>query len=279
MDYYKTLNINKDSTQKEIRQAWRKLSMLHHPDRNNGIESELYKNINAGYEILSDPEKRKKYDMEQSMPPFMRGGGMGVGNPFEFINLNTNPDHMFRMFFNTAANFPFQQDRTNNKPTKKTRITKSLTLNDLFNRSSITIPIEITKDNIHEMDEVSFIADGKINNGDIIKTKSKNYNDVEIYIKLQHDDKFRKDGINIIYEKTITLTESLCGFSFKLKYLDNQEYTINNNIKVIHQGYKKIIKNMGLYSSGNKGSLIIIFDVEFPEILTEEVKEKIKKLL
>ena len=275
MDYYKILNIDKLSTQKEVKQAWRKLSMIHHPDRNNGIESDLYKNTNAGYEILSDTEKRKKYDLENSIPAFMKNGN----NPFEFINLNGNTDDMFRMFFNTAVNFPFSQERNNYKPPKKTRISQSVTLEDLFNRKSFKIPIDITTENTHEMDEVSFIVDGKVNNGDIIKTKSKNYNDVEIYIKLLHHDKFRKDGINIIYEKTITLVESLAGFSFKFKYLDDQEYTINNNIKVIQPGYTKNIKNMGLYCSGNKGSLIIMFDVEFPEILSDDVKTTLKEIL
>ena len=123
-----------------------------------------------------------------------------------------------------------------------------------------------------------FTVDGKFNNGDIIKTKSKQYNDVEIYLKLLHHDLFKKEGINLIYEKTITLVDALVGFSFKLKYLDNQEYSINNNIKVIEPGYKKNIKNMGLYSSGRKGDLIIIFDIMFPEILNEEQKVGLKKL-
>lgn len=275
MDYYKILNISKGSTQKEVKQAWRKLSMIHHPDRNNGTESDLYKKINAGYEILSDPEKRKQYDVEQSIPTFMKNSN----NPFEFINLNANTDEMFKLFFNTAVNFPFNQERNNYKPPKKTRISQSVTLDDLFNRRSFKVPIEITINNTHELDEVSFIVDGKVNNGDIIKTKSKNYNDVEIYIKLLHHDTFRKDGINIIFEKTITLVESLAGFSFKFKYLDDQEYTINNNIKVIQPGYTKNIKNMGLYCSGNKGSLLIMFDVEFPEILSEDVKNTLKEIL
>lgn len=274
MDYYKILNVDKTTSQKDIKKAWRKLSMIHHPDRNNGVESELYKNINAGYEILSDPDKRKQYDLEQSVPTFMKNGN----NPFEFINLNANTDEMFQMFFNSAMNFPFHA-RNNYKPVKKTRISQSVTLNDLFNRRSFKIPIDISKDNTHELDEVSFIVDGKVNNGDIIKTKSKNYNDVEIYIKLLHHNEFRKEGINIIYEKTISLVESLAGFSFKFKYLDDQEYTINNNIKVIPPGYTKNLKNMGLYCSGTKGYLNIIFDVEFPEILTSETKEKLKSIL
>ena len=277
MDYYKILKIEKDASQKEIKQAWRSLSMIHHPDRNGGADSNIYKDINAAYEILSDETKRKKYDMEQLVPDFLKNPNFSNNNPFEFINLNANPENMFKMFFNTASNMNFNNPPPRNR--NKTRITQTVTLNDLYNRKSFNVPFEITFNNTHEMDEVNFTVDGKVNNGDIIKTKSKNYNDVEIYIKLLHHENFKKSDIDIVYEKTITLADSLCGFSFTFKYLDDQEYTINNNIKVVNAGFTKVIKNMGLYSSGRKGSLTIIFDIEFPEIVKEENKEKLRELL
>jgi DnaJ-class molecular chaperone len=278
MDYYKVLNVGKQSSAKEIKQAWRKLSMIHHPDRNKGVDNDEYKKINAAYEVLSDPKKKNDYDMEQSLPSFLKNSNfsnMNQGNnPFEFINMNSSPDEMFKMFFNTANNINFKQ----HVPKKITRITQSVTIDDLYNRKSFKIPLNISKNGVIENDEVHFTVDGKFNNGDIIKTKSTQYNDVEIYLKLLHHDLFKKKGINLIYEKTITLVDALVGFSFKLKYLDNQEYSINNNIKVIEPGYKKNIKNMGLYSSGRKGDLIIIFDIMFPEILNEEQKVGLKKL-
>ena len=273
MDYYKILNISNNASQKEIKQSWRKLSMIHHPDRNNGVDTELYKNINAAYDILSDSEKRKQYDMEQSVPSFLKNNG-----PFEFMNIN--PEDIFKIVFNNTTQIPFQQNyQTNFKKKHTTRITQTVTLKDLYNRKTFNVSINNIVNNITEVDEVTFNVDGHYNDGDIIKTKSKNYNDVEIYIKLLHHDEFKKDGINVIYEKKITLLESLTGFSFKFNYLDDQEYTINNNIKIIHCGYIKSIKNMGLYSSGKKGNFIIVFDVEFPEILTDEQKEEIKKIL
>ena len=277
MDYYEILKINKDATQKEIKKAWRSLSMIHHPDRNRGEDSNTYKNINAAYEILSDEIKKKKYDMDQSVPEFFKNSNFSTNNPFEFINLNTNPENMFRMFFNTASNMGYNHEQPRNR--NKTRISQTVTLEELYNRKSFNVPFEISINNTHEMDEVTFTVDGRVNNGDIIKTKSKNYNDVEIYIKLLHHEDFKKNDINITYEKSITLEDALCGFSFTFKYLDNQEYTINNNIKVVNPGFIKVLKNMGLYSSGRKGSLSITFDVVFPEIIKEENKEKLKVLL
>jgi curved DNA-binding protein len=63
-DYYSTLGVAKTATAKEIKQAFRKLARKHHPDVNPGDKSaeSRFKEINEAYEVLGDPEKRKKYD-------------------------------------------------------------------------------------------------------------------------------------------------------------------------------------------------------------------------
>ena len=63
-DYYSTLGVAKTATEKEIKQAYRKLARKHHPDVNPGDKSAeaRFKEINEAYEVLGDPEKRKKYD-------------------------------------------------------------------------------------------------------------------------------------------------------------------------------------------------------------------------
>ena len=63
-DYYKILGVSKDANEKEIRQAYRKLARKYHPDVNpdNKEAEEKFKEINEANEVLSDPEKRKKYD-------------------------------------------------------------------------------------------------------------------------------------------------------------------------------------------------------------------------
>jgi DnaJ-class molecular chaperone len=63
-DYYRILGVNKNASEKEIKQAYRRLARKHHPDLNPDDKSAeaKFKEINAAYEVLSDPEKRKKYD-------------------------------------------------------------------------------------------------------------------------------------------------------------------------------------------------------------------------
>jgi len=63
-DYYQVLGVDRDADQKEIKRAFRKLARKHHPDVNPGDpeSEERFKEINEAYEVLSDPEKRAKYD-------------------------------------------------------------------------------------------------------------------------------------------------------------------------------------------------------------------------
>src|SRR5216684_3545627 len=63
-DYYSTLGVAKTATEKEVKQAFRKLARKHHPDVNPGDKTaeSKFKEINEAYEVLGDPEKRKKYD-------------------------------------------------------------------------------------------------------------------------------------------------------------------------------------------------------------------------
>ena len=89
-DYYEVLGLAKNAAEDEIKKAYRKLAMKHHPDRNQGDgakkSEEHFKEVKEAYEMLSDPPKRAAYDQygHAGVDPNMggRGGAGGMGGGF-----------------------------------------------------------------------------------------------------------------------------------------------------------------------------------------------------
>jgi len=85
-DYYSTLGVSKTASEKEIKQAYRKLARKHHPDVNPGDKSAeaRFKDINEAYEVLGDPAKRKKYDeLGANWRAYEQAGGAPGGAGFD----------------------------------------------------------------------------------------------------------------------------------------------------------------------------------------------------
>ena len=84
-DYYSTLGVAKTATEKEIKAAYRKLARKLHPDVNPGDKASesKFKEINEAYEVLGDPEKRKKYDeLGANWRMYEQAQAQGGANPF-----------------------------------------------------------------------------------------------------------------------------------------------------------------------------------------------------
>ncbi len=110
-DYYSALGVTKTSTDKEIKAAYRKLARKHHPDVNpNDAAAEAkFKEINEAFEVLGDPDKRKKYDelganwraYEQAQQAY--GGQARTGSPF--AGWPAGADQSYRIEFDSDADF------------------------------------------------------------------------------------------------------------------------------------------------------------------------------
>ena len=103
-NYYETLGVQKNASQKEITAAFRKLARKYHPDVNpdNSEAEEKFKEINEAHSVLSDPEKRNQYDtFGNSRNNFQTGDFFG-GNPFGNVNFSggnfQNSDFFSSMF-------------------------------------------------------------------------------------------------------------------------------------------------------------------------------------
>src|SRR5262245_51599107 len=78
-NYYETLGVSRDASPEEIKKAYRRLAKKYHPDVNKGDKQaeNKFKEISEAYEVISDKEKRKQYDMFGSYNPQAGGGGAG----------------------------------------------------------------------------------------------------------------------------------------------------------------------------------------------------------
>lgn len=83
-DYYEVLGVGKDASDDEIKKAFRKAAIKHHPDKEGGDETK-FKEINEAYEVLKDKQKRQRYDQfgHAGVGGAAGGGGYSGGNPFE----------------------------------------------------------------------------------------------------------------------------------------------------------------------------------------------------
>ena len=116
-----------------------------------------------------------------------------------------------------------------------------------------------------------------IDEGEAILIKDKGHSlnanvkgDIKIQIKINNNTEFKRSGLDLILEKTISLKEALCGFTFEIKYINGKSYTLNNNKgNIIPPNYKKVYPEMGLVRDNCKGNMVIHFNVQFPEKLTE----------
>ncbi len=87
-NYYETLGISKDATPDQIKAAFRRMAMKHHPDKGGGSDAEAkFKEINEAYQVLSDPQKKSMYDQFGTTDGPQFGGGQGRGaSDFGFGN-------------------------------------------------------------------------------------------------------------------------------------------------------------------------------------------------
>ncbi len=124
-DYYEILGVTKSATEAEIKSAYRKLALQYHPDRNKeATATEKFKEINAAYEVLGNPEKRKMYDQfghagvsggQPGGPGWNPFGGAGpftytqggAGGFEDIFGGFSDPFDIFESFFGGAS--PFRQ--------------------------------------------------------------------------------------------------------------------------------------------------------------------------
>ena len=148
-DYYKILEIDRNASESDIKQAYRKGALKWHPDKNKDNKEEAekrFKSISEAYNVLSDPEKKKIYDLQGEEG--VKQHESGVNNPGmnPFGGNPNNPNNFFNMFFGGQNPFGFPGGNTRQPMIKKVEpknVVIPVTLKDLYfgSKKKITIPI------------------------------------------------------------------------------------------------------------------------------------------
>jgi curved DNA-binding protein len=299
-DYYKIIGVDKNASQDEIKKAYRKLAMKYHPDRNqdNKKAEEKFKQVTEANEVLSDPEKRKKYDslgsnwkqyqsQGQGFDDFYSNyGSAGGGTQYSysgnlddlFGNISGFSD-FFESFFGRSGSPGGQQSRRSRKG-QDFEATLYIPLIEVYNGTTKEISVGGKRVRVRiapgTKDGKKLRLKGLGNEG----MNGGEKGDLYLTLKIEKDPYFDLDGNNLYYDLYVDLYTAVLGGKKQVITLGGK--TINITIpKGTDSGKVLRLKGLGFPTLENRkiyGDLLVRIKVDFPQNLTKEEKELFKKL-
>lgn len=307
IDYYKVLGLDRNATQADIRKAYRKLAKQYHPDINkdNPQAQERFQEINEANEVLSDPEKRKKYDeygehwahadeyeaqrrqyeqqygKQDSYGDFMGSGfgGFNFGGFGDFTRSEGNTggfSDFFEQLFGGGG-----RHRTHRQPLRGNDYEAELhlTLRDIIETHKQIISIGNKS--------IRVTIPAGVSNGQRLKLREHGgeapqggaRGDLYITFRIATDPTFTRQGDDLSTSITIPLTTALLG-GYAIVPTLTGEVRVKVNAGT-QAGSKVRLKGKGMprYKKDNeRGDLIVIFQISIPTTLTEEQRQLCLKL-
>lgn len=305
-DYYKLLGVSRSASKEDIAKGFKKLARQYHPDLNpdNPEAEKKFKEINEAYEVLKDPEKRKKYDQfgadwehgQNFRPPpgyenmnFGGGGGFGGGDFsdfFETIFSGGGAQGFGGGGFGGAQGFSggggFHQQRPRKGENSEAILLLSLEEAYKGGPKSVTVQERATGPGGHPMVQ-SKTLDVKIpagiKEGQKIRLSGQGSpgahdgprGDLYLKIKLAPHKDFNVEENNVILDLHLAPWEAALGGKFKLPTLDGM---VEMNIPAgLGSGKKMRIKGRGLGTGTKKGDQFVRIMVQVPKAETDEIKK------
>ncbi len=280
IDYYKILGIDKSASEADIKKAYRKLARKHHPDLNPNDETAKakFQEINEANEVLSDPEKRKKYDKYgkdwKHADEFEKQSRSSQNNSSQF-----NDQDYSNFFESMFGNMGGGKQRTSSFKGQDYASEIRLNLLDILVSQKQTLSVNGKS--------IRITIPAGVENGQTIKITGHGATGVnggpngDLYISFVIDNttKFKRDGNNLFQEVELDLFTAVLGGEITLETLTSKvKLTIpegtQNATKVKLKG-----KGMPVYKKeGEFGDLIISYKVKIPTNLSEKQKELFKEI-
>lgn len=292
-DYYKTLGIKRIASHEEIRRAYRKLAQKYHPDVNkNPQAAQRLARINEAYEVLKDPDKRKRFDAlganwksgQNFRPPpgwenlqYEFGGqGRQATGGFSF-----QPGGQFSDFFEVlfSQNGRFEDllgQRTSGRstgaqpPPQESTAQISISLEESFHGCSRRIEVQGPQGT--KIVEVK-IPPGTVG-GSKIRLRGEH---LILLVQIQPHSRFQIDGRNLQTDLKITAAEAALGATVDLLVLDG---TVSLSIPVGSQSGSRLrLRQKGLGGHGSKrGDLVVQLLIAVPKDLSDKQRTLYEQL-
>lgn len=275
-DYYKELGLERGASDEEIKRAFRSLARKYHPDTNpdDPTAEERFKRISEAYEVLSDKEKRAKYDMLSSRTSGFRGGrppegGAGVnmedvGDMFSGTSFGDLLSELFGQARSGGRTTTRSQERTQPRPRRVFGVT--LTLDEAFSGVSKRFTIDGSK--------VDITFRPGIDTGRRLRMP-----DGEIEVTVSPHARFRRSGADLTTSASMPLTTALLGGTITIPLLRG---SVELKIPAGTPAMKTFrMKGLGMPVYGDdssRGDLYVECTVALPTTLTDEQRTLIEQL-
>jgi len=302
-DYYQTLEVPKTAAPEEIKKAFRKLARKFHPDtaKDKKVAEEKFKEINEAYEVLGDPEKRKKYDefgpdWQQTGPPpgwQQRGAGPGAGGmrggpsggvEFEFGGTGFS-DFFEQMFGGGSSGGRGGYRSYEERPQRGEDVEADImvTLEEALHGS--TRPISFRRGDSQKIETYTVKIPKGIREGQRIRLAGQGGSgasgggsgDLYLRVKLQRHPDFEVDGSDLVYDLEVPAWDAVLGCEVHVPTLQGRA-----KLKLppgTPSGKKLRLPGMGLpIKDGKRGDLYAIVAITVPESVDSEEKSLWEKI-
>lgn len=262
MDYYNILGVNKNASQEDIKKAYRKLAMRHHPDK--GGDQKTFQRINEAYDVLKDPQRRKQYDTPQ--PQWQR---------HQWQDINTsNMDDIFSSFFG---------QRTQVRRNKDIKIAYDLTLEDVAKGKDMLVAYRML--NGQEATATIRIHPG-VQNGEVIRFTGLGDNshpqlhrgDLLVLCRVKAHKVFERDRHHLKLTLNINVFELVTGTTKTIQSLTGAPLRVNIP-KSTNPGTILSIAGYGLPEprTGRTGNLYVHIKGIIPQLNDDQI-QRIKNI-
>jgi len=295
-DYYRSLELHKDSTNDQIKKAYKKLAFLNHPDKNKSDDAEAkFREISEAYDILSNVDKKRMYD---NFGYEAVSGEQPHINPIDLFQSLFNVDfggigesmNSNIFMFSDLSSLPYQ-DRQN-----KMTYNLECSLEELYRGTQKEFYVPHLTNNGHKSTKyIINIKKGSKHGDNIVVREGGNFiaqnnltEDLVIQIVEQEHPRYKRKGNDLYVVENITLCEALVGvdlhidhFGEPLKVKISDIVKPNQMFQVFNKGMpiKHDEKSLGDGSETEYGTLIIDLQIEFPESLSDKQTELLQKIL